>query len=95
MKNHRYICYATNAGYIEYQGLPGRVRTGCPNTPGYKSLYCAIHKPVIAVPTGGDNSDHTDNTEPVALIIGKRQTRTSTLYQVEYFYIGQYSIKLT
>ena len=35
MKNHRDVCLATNAGYTEYNGLP--VRTGCPNSPDYKS----------------------------------------------------------
>ena len=45
VKNYRDVCHATNAGYVEYAGLPGRVRTGCPNTPDYKSPFCALHKP--------------------------------------------------
>jgi hypothetical protein len=40
MKNHRDVCCATNAGYSEYTGLPGRVRTGCPNTPGLHTVMC-------------------------------------------------------
>ena len=83
MKNHRYVCYATNAGYTEYRGLPGRVRTGCPNTPAYKSVYCNVHKPVIAIPTGGDVSQNNrPSAEPVALIVGVRQLRNKTLYEV-------------
>ena len=26
MKNHRSVCAASEAGYIEYDGLPGRVK---------------------------------------------------------------------
>jgi len=76
MKNHRDVCSATNAGYVEYKGLPGRVRTGCPNTPSFKSSYCNEHKPTMAA-----CSDNTKE-EPVGLILGKRITRSTTLYQV-------------
>jgi len=33
MKNHQDVCYSKDAGYIEYNGLPGKVKAGCPNTP--------------------------------------------------------------
>lgn len=75
MKNHRDVCCATYAGYAEYKGLPGRVRTGCPNTPAYKSAYCSVHKPAMA-------TDKGDKEEPVGLITGKRMTRSTTMYQV-------------
>ncbi len=96
MKNHRDVCYAINAGYSEYAGLPGRVRTGCPNTPDYKSLFCALHKPAVALRSAGvaepqdtckSSSSQTlsqqdSSQEPIGLIIGKRSTRNSTLYKV-------------
>ena len=94
MKNHRDVCYATNAGYVEYAGLPGQVRTGCPNTPDYKSLFCALHKPAVAVrstrieesqdkSSSPDLSQQDSFREPIGLIIGKQSTRNSTLYQVD------------
>ena len=33
MKNRRDICAADCAGFIEYAGLPGKVKTGCMDTP--------------------------------------------------------------
>lgn len=44
MKKRRHICNARDAGYIEYPGLPGKVKTGCMTTPEYKSRYCSQHQ---------------------------------------------------
>lgn len=44
MKNRRHVCNARDAGYIQYPGLPGKVKTGCMLTPEYKSKYCSQHK---------------------------------------------------
>lgn len=44
MKNRRHVCNAKDAGYIEYHGLPGKVKTGCMLTPEYKSRYCGNHR---------------------------------------------------
>ena len=41
-KNHDDVCLAGNAGYAEY--IPGRVQTGCPNSPVYKTQFC-LHNP--------------------------------------------------
>lgn len=88
MKNHRAVCYATNAGYVEYKGLPGQVRTGCPNTPEFMSRYCSIHKPIVAVPQNislegeAANPSISISEDQVGLIINKRVTRHSTLYEV-------------
>ena len=41
-KNHDDVCLAGNAGYAEY--IPGRVQTGCLNSPVYKTQFC-LHKP--------------------------------------------------
>lgn len=79
MKNHRSVCRATAAGYTEYTGLPGRVQIGCTNTPAYKSVYCDLHKPTIA---NAAESDKIIGKTPVGLITAKRETRSSTLYQV-------------
>ena len=45
MKNHRDVCYAKDAGFIQFAGLTESIKTGCPDTPDYKSQYCAQHKP--------------------------------------------------
>ena len=44
MKNNREVCSAADAGYIEYAGLPGSVKTGCTETPERKSKFCPLHK---------------------------------------------------
>ena len=49
MKNRRHICNAKDAGYIEYPGLPGRVKTGCMRSPQYKSRYCSQHQVLSCV----------------------------------------------
>ena len=38
MKNNREVCSAVDAGYIEYAGLPGSVKTGCTETPEEKRI---------------------------------------------------------
>ena len=86
MKNHRMVCYATSAGYMEYDGLPGRIRTGCPRTPDFKSRYCMQHKPVaVTVQSENGTSEGepgSSTSDEVALIVGKRTTRNSALYEV-------------
>ena len=76
MKNNREVCFAVDAGYAEFSGLPGRIRTGCPNTPGFKSRYCSLHAPFAA------NPHETPGEERPGIIIDKRITRNSTYYQV-------------
>ena len=44
MKNRRDVCYAKDAGFIQFDGLVGSTKTGCPETPDFKSLYCSQHK---------------------------------------------------
>ena len=89
MKNHRDVCLAKEAGYAEFHGLPGRVKTGCPNTPQLMSRYCSLHTPTAFKPQGDDSFDDTTAvTVPgkddgqVAYITSKKQTRQTTFYQV-------------
>lgn len=44
MKNRRDVCMARDAGYIEYRGLPGCIKTGCMNSPEQESRYCKLHQ---------------------------------------------------
>ena len=48
MKNHRDVCEAKDAGFVEYRGMPGRVKTGCMETLEQRSKYCSHHKPCYA-----------------------------------------------
>lgn len=91
MKNHRDVCLATEAGYIEYLGLPGRVTTGCANTPDFKSRYCYLHKPTAIVPNQGDrNLDAQVVGNQVGIILSKKSTRAQTFYEVRKFSLCMY-----
>lgn len=88
MKNHRDVCFATNAGVACFKGLDGQVRIGCQNTPAFKSRYCPLHLPMTAKPLGDNDSSNSstkNEEEQIALILGKKTTRTSTLYQVRIY----------
>ena len=43
MKNRRDVCYAKDAGYIQFHGLPVYIKSDCQATPAYKSHYCENH----------------------------------------------------
>lgn len=50
MKNCRDVCAADDAGFIEYVGLPGQVKTGCMETLQQCSIFCSLIKlSVLAV----------------------------------------------
>lgn len=103
MKNNREVCFATMAGYAEFSGLVGKIRTGCPNTPSYKSRYCSLHSPITVIPqeaqfsNDGDelvahlNQERQSEEQHAAIITGKRTTRTSTFYQVMWLYTFMHS----
>lgn len=44
-KNQRSICMAKDAGYIEFSSISGSIKSGCINTPQYKSRFCEVHTP--------------------------------------------------
>ena len=77
MKNRRDVCAATEAGFIEYEGLPGVIKTGCQLSPGYQSKYCYHHAPRV---TRAGNNDTEEDI--IKLITGKKTTRNGTYYQV-------------
>ena len=85
MKNHRDVCLATKAGYAEYHGLPGKVTTGCINTPDFKSRYCSLHKPTVTASDSlksGTSEKDDEKESQVGMILSKRTTRNQTMYQV-------------
>ena len=55
MKNRRDVCYAKDAGFIEFEGLAGSIKTGCPATPSFKNRFCDDHKnQACALPVNDD-----------------------------------------
>jgi len=36
------VCYSKDAGYIEYNSPPGKVKAGCPHTPDIKILILCL-----------------------------------------------------
>lgn len=41
--NNRECCMAKGSGFIEYDTLPGSIKTGCTNTPKLSSRFCEEH----------------------------------------------------
>ena len=58
MKNHQDVCAAQDAGYVEYAGLPGEVKTDCMDTPEQRTQFCCQHKSHQAhSDSGSDNEE--------------------------------------
>ena len=76
LKNYRAVCAATDAGYIEYCGLPGSIKSGCTNTPSQKSRFCQVHKPRSLVSPGESSS------RVIEMILEKKTLRSQNLYTV-------------
>ena len=82
MKKKRDICAATNAGFTEYEGLPGAIKTGCQKSPGYQSRYSYDHSPRIARMSSYMEQQSTSTEGVVAMISAKKQTRSGIYYSV-------------
>ena len=41
--NNRECCMAKGSGYIEYESLPGEIKTGCTRTPKLGARFCKEH----------------------------------------------------
>ena len=81
MKNRRNVCAASEAGYIQYEGLPTMIKTGCQLSPGYASKYCFHHAPRIAI-NEETSTSWSDHEGVVKLITAKKETRSGLYYQV-------------
>ena len=86
MKNHRDVCAANEAGYAEFEGLTGKIKTGCTNTPQLMSRYCRTHIPTTFTPLSNVEESEVrtslPRSEQLALIVSKKCTRQGTLYEV-------------
>ena len=89
MKNRRDVCAATEAGYIQYNGLPGKINTGCQLTPLQAQKFCYYHaerafKSVSPLQPNQQSTECNLSSEEgvVKLIVSKKQIRSGTYYQV-------------
>ena len=82
MKNRRDICAAIEAGFTEYLGLPGAIKTGCQLTPAYRSKFCFDHSPRVGKMTGSEQRQNPPEENVVGFITGKKETRSGAYYQV-------------
>ena len=101
MKNRRDVCMARDAGYTEYEGLPGSIKTGCMNTPNPKSRYCNIHRVCIC---GSKKTIDKDEDTPslssshggvVERILERRTTRNANYYKVHIVITDNLKVKVT
>ena len=80
MKNRRDVCAASEAGFIEYDSLPGMIKTGCQLSPGYQSRYCYNHAPRVSRQAVEGKAQQEEGI--VQLITAKKQTRGAIYSQV-------------
>ena len=79
LKNRRDICGAKDAGWIQYPGLAGRIKTGCVSSPSFRSRYCEEHK-IRCVE--GENSSSESDELVIETLLAKKETRNGNNYQV-------------
>ena len=88
MKNRRDVCMARDAGYTEYEGLPGSIKTGCTNSPEPKSRYCKVHQVRICTTCPDIETDEAapsltkSHDGIVESILEKKSTRKASYYKV-------------
>ena len=82
-KNNRPVCAAEDAGFVEYAGLSGKVKTGCMDTPEQRRCFCTLHKPrqmnIASIDTKGQQETWRGVIE---MILSKKALRDKTLYEV-------------
>lgn len=66
LKNSRDVCAAEDAGFVEYAGLPGQVKTGCMETPQQSGKFCLHHQP--------RKVDSFGQQKVVEMVLSKRET---------------------
>ena len=86
MKNRRDVCAATEAGYLEYEGLPEKIKSGCQLTPLQAHKCCYFHASRVSKPIdqhSTEGSQRADSEEGIIkFIISKKTLRSGTHYQV-------------
>ena len=75
MKNRRDVCLAKDAGFIQYPGLPGRIKTGCMATPAFKSRYCTQHTVRVGSTSENDTAQDKPHDSSPPLLESKQLLR--------------------
>ena len=90
MKNRRDVCLAKDAGFIEYPGLTGRIKTGCMATPAFKSRYCTQHTVRVCLSSEEDSTQDnplavssSPGEQAVIEMLLEKVTRSTTYYKVQ------------
>ena len=87
MKNRRNVCAATEAGYLQYDGLEGNIKTGCPMTPLQTLRYCYHHVIRVSKPDAEDKYTQSGEEGIVKVIMSEKETRSGVYYQVIMLYV--------
>ena len=84
LKNQQEVCMAKDAGFTEFAGLPGLIRTGCPRTPAFKCRYCTEHmnQACTSQPECGSAESSEEGESIIEVILAKKVTCSETYYQV-------------
>ena len=82
MKKRRDVCAATEAGFIQYEGLSGALTTGCQLSPAFQSKFCIHHTPRVANMSSIDGASSSSKESIVGLITNKKETHNGTYYEV-------------
>lgn len=77
LKNRRDVCASTEAGYIEYNSLPGAIKTGCQLSPYSTSKFCFYHAPRFSKNAEGKK------VSEIQIITAVRETRSGKCYKVK------------
>ena len=78
MKNRRDVCYAKDAGFIQFDGLPGLIKTGCTSTPAFKSHYCSHHINQVCELKGSEFIDDDEMDKPTGPVLRSHSSKQST-----------------
>ena len=81
MKNQHDVCMAKDAGFVEFTGLLGSIKTGCQRTSAFKSRYCLDHLNHACTYQADDAGSGTEEGI-VEVLLAKKVTRSTTYYQV-------------
>ena len=77
-----FVLVATSGGWLTFDELPGKIKTGCQLTPVWQSKYCYDHAPHVHNKVMKVSEPYCPE-EVVQIITGKKQTRNGTYYQVQ------------
>ena len=67
--------FAKDAGFIQFDGLPGQIKMGCPATQAYKRRFCDNHQPQACTLLKSDDVDEELGALPGPAVGSSRPNR--------------------